>query len=384
LQQIHSTIFDLCINPFLNMSLSFEDLFYKFAAVISATVILYYAQGILIPVAFALLFAFILFPVVNWMIKKKMNKMLAIVLTMTGVLTLILGTLVLFSAQIIEMGSEYDGFLAKLESSGNAFLEYLNNKVQVIPDIESQDIFNSLSNIFTDSGFVIISDTIGFTSSFLSFLALSLIYTFLILFYKDHFVGALTLISSKNDHNRFRKMLKQIQQVGQEYFTGMLLLLVILGILNSLGLLVIGIDYPFFFGFLAALLAIIPYVGTALGGLIPAVYALVTYDSYWYAVGVVGVFSIVQTIEGNLLTPKVVGGSMQINPMASILALIIGGTLWGLPGMILFLPLAAMLRVVCNHYDNLKPIAELLGDDHSSTSKVRLIDRISNVLKSKD
>jgi len=366
------------------MSLSFEDLFYKFAAVISATVILYYAQGILIPVAFALLFAFILFPVVNWMIKKKMNKMLAIVLTMTGVLTLILGTLVLFSAQIIEMGSEYDGFLAKLESSGNAFLEYLNNKVQVIPDIESQDIFNSLSNIFTDSGFVIISDTIGFTSSFLSFLALSLIYTFLILFYKDHFVGALTLISSKNDHNRFRKMLKQIQQVGQEYFTGMLLLLVILGILNSLGLLVIGIDYPFFFGFLAALLAIIPYVGTALGGLIPAVYALVTYDSYWYAVGVVGVFSIVQTIEGNLLTPKVVGGSMQINPMASILALIIGGTLWGLPGMILFLPLAAMLRVVCNHYDNLKPIAELLGDDHSSTSKVRLIDRISNVLKSKD
>jgi predicted PurR-regulated permease PerM len=365
------------------MRISFKDLFYNLAFFIAATAILYFGKDILIPIAFALLIAFILYPAVKWLTSRNVKKLLAIIIVMIGVLLLSSGVLFLFSTQVIDIAGNYTDFLNKLRSTWNALLSFFNEHVQVIPDLESQDLLDRLSNFFSDSSIVIISDTIGFTSSFFSYLTLSLIYTFLILFYHDHFLRAISEMSTKENRGKFVEMLKQIQQVGQQYFTGMLLLILLLGLLNSLGLLVIGIDYPFFFGFLAALLAIIPYIGTTLGGLIPTVYAFVTYDSYWYPIGVIGVFWAIQFIEGNFLNPKIVGGTMQINALVSILALIVGGILWGLPGMILFLPLTAMVKVICGHYENLKPIALLLSDSRKEKVRSNLFSRMNRFLKSK-
>lgn len=366
------------------MNLSFSKLFYVLASIIGIVAIMYFGKVLLLPICFAMLFAFILYPVVKWLKKKGVRKVFGIIMTMGSVFILAAGVLILFSAQIIDMASQYSNFLEKLKATLETSITFLNNKVQIIPDIESQTILDRLSHLFSDSSFLIISDTVSVTGSFLSFVVLASIYTFLLLFYSEHLTEALARFTTKTKKESFIQMLREVQQVGQQYFTGMLLLILVLGVLNTVGLLILGIDYAFFFGFLAALLAIIPYVGTTLGGLIPTIYAFVSFESYWYPVGVIAIFWFIQFIEGNFLNPKIVGGNMQINALFSIFSLIAGSVLWGIAGMILFLPLVAMFKVICSHFVELEPVASLIGDRITEVEpqpEMSLMEKMKDKLK---
>jgi predicted PurR-regulated permease PerM len=121
------------------------------------------------------------------------------------------------------------------------------------------------------------------------------------------------------------------------------------------------------FGFLAAVLAIVPYVGTFIGAALPVLYALFYYDPIWMPISIALFFWLVQIIESNYLTPKIVGGNLKINAFTSILSILIGASVWGLAGMILFLPFAAMIKTVCEQYKSLKPIALLIGEENYQT-----------------
>lgn len=365
------------------MNISFKNIFYVIASIIGLVVILSLAKNLLIPLCFAMLFAFILYPIIRWLTKKGVNKVFSIALTMSGITIFILGIIVLFSAQIIEITGQYSNLFGKLQSALDASISFLNTKVQLIPDIQSKELLDQLSLFFSDNGFLMISDTVGITSSFFTYLILTIIYTFLILLYSNHLASAIGYFSPQKNRESFHKMLQEVQKVGQQYLTGMVLLILILGLLNSIGLLIVGIEYSFLFGFLAALLAVIPYIGSTIGGLIPTFYALLNYDSYWYPVGVIIVFAVIQFIEGNFLSPRIVGGSLKINALFSILSLIAGGFLWGVAGMILFLPLIAMLKVVCYHYEELRPLSMLLGNmgEVEIKEKSSFVERILKLRK---
>jgi predicted PurR-regulated permease PerM len=140
------------------------------------------------------------------------------------------------------------------------------------------------------------------------------------------------------------------------------LVILIVAVLNIVGLLILDIEYAIFFGVLGALLTIIPYVGIFIGSLLPILMSLLTKDSAWYAVGVAGVFFLVQILEGNFITPNVVGAQVSVNPLAAIVGLILGGMLWGAAGMILALPVIAILKVVFDSVESLEPYGYLLGD----------------------
>lgn len=111
-------------------------------------------------------------------------------------------------------------------------------------------------------------------------------------------------------------------------------------------------------------MAIIPYIGTTIGAVIPIIYAFVTYDSIWIVVAVAVLFWAVQLVSDNFLTPKIVGDSLNINALTAILSLFIGAAVWGLAGMILFLPFAAILKVVCEAFEELRPIALMIGEQN--------------------
>ncbi len=98
---------------------------------------------------------------------------------------------------------------------------------------------------------------------------------------------------------------------------------------------IVGIDHAIFFGVLSGVLTIIPYVGIIIGALFPIIMALITKDSIWYTIRVVIVFTIVQFLEGNFITPKITGSKVSINALAAIIALVIGGKILGISGMIL-------------------------------------------------
>ena len=183
--------------------------------------------------------------------------------------------------------------------------------------------------------------------------------------------------TQKVDH-----VLSKIQQSVQNYITGLGLVILIVAVLNITGLLILGIDYAFFFGALGALLTIIPYVGIFIGALLPILMSLVTKDSAWYAVGVAGIFFFVQILEGNFITPNVVGSKVSINPLVAIVGLILGGMLWGAPGMILAIPFMAVIKVIFDSVEGLQPYGFVLGDsDEVKAENKDLVDTISEGIK---
>lgn len=292
-----------------------------------------------------------------------MSRLWSIIWTMLSVTVIIVGITVLFSAQIIDIVKELDDFGTKLNEVLVAITEFMNSNVSLIPHLDKDSLLDMGMQWFSNKSGGMLSDTLNSTALLVTGMTLTVIYSFLILLYRKSFKKAVVSFSEEEHKSRFSEMLNQIQQVGQQYLTGMFALILVLGILNTIGLLIIGIDYALFFGFLAGFLAIIPYVGTIIGGAIPAAYAFITYESYWYALGVILVFWVIQILEGNFLSPKIVGGNLNVNPLAAILALITGGFVWGIPGMILFLPFAAILKVFCEHYEQLRPISFLMKDD---------------------
>jgi predicted PurR-regulated permease PerM len=162
------------------------------------------------------------------------------------------------------------------------------------------------------------------------------------------------------------------------------LVILIVAVLNITGLLILGIDYAFFFGALGALLTIIPYVGIFIGALLPILMSLVTKDSAWYAVGVAGIFFFVQILEGNFITPNVVGSKVSINPLVAIVGLILGGMLWGAPGMILAIPFMAVIKVIFDSVEGLRPYGFVLGDSEEVQAENKdLVDTISEGIKKK-
>ena len=197
-------------------------------------------------------------------------------------------------------------------------------------------------------------------------LLLTLVYTFLFLLYRTAFKEFILYHFRGGKRDRAEEMVTKIQKVAQNYFFGIILIIIILGTLNGTGLWIIGLDYPFLFGFFAALLAIIPYIGTFIGGLLPTLYALINYDSIWTAVAVVGLYVSVQAVEGNILTPKIVGSRVSLNPLIALVSLFIGGLIWSIAGMILFIPIIGILKVIFDSIDTFKPYGLLLSSHFGS------------------
>lgn len=353
-------------------NLSFKKLFYVLASVSIFGLILSFGESLLVPVAFGILIAMILYPVCTWLEKKGAKRLWAILLALLGVTIIIAGLGALFSAQLVSMSKEFGNFAGKLSEIFQNVIVFFNEQITILPEISKEDIKEKGSEWIESVSGGLLKGTLSGTGQLLTGMALCVIYVFLLLLYRSALAKAISHFVPEPKRQSFIQMLHKMRTLGQQYVGGMFLLILILGVLNTIGLLIIGIDYPVFFGFLAAFLAVIPYVGTTLGGLLPALFSLMNGDPYWMPISVVLVFWFIQALEGNFLSPFIVGGNLNINPLAAILALITGGLIWGVAGMILFLPYVAVLKVACDHYEELQPVGMLLKDDLNESEDSKL------------
>jgi predicted PurR-regulated permease PerM len=346
------------------MNLSFQKLFFVIATVFSLLTILFLAKSILTPLSFALLISFMLYPVVKKCESWGMNKILAAFLSILTVILIIAGGLLLFSTQIVNLVQEFSQFQDKNILAFTDVTLFINENLSFVPNLEKHELFNQIKEWLNESVGMLVKQTFSSTAAFLTGLLATIIFTFLILIYRKGLTKAFSGFTPEGKRERVVKMFKSIQQVGLKYLIGMIILIVVIGLANSIGLMIIGIENPFLFGFLSAILAIIPYIGTISGAIIPILHTLIAYESFWMATSVAVLFWFVQLITDNFLSPKIVGSSININAFTAILCLIIGASLWGIAGMILFLPFAAMLKIVCEEYEELKPVALLIGNQN--------------------
>ncbi len=350
------------------MELSFRKTFFVIGTVIALVVILVFGKTILIPLSLALIIAFILFPVVKKLEKWGLGSILAAVCAILMVYIVIGGFITLFSTQIAQLSSDVSQFGEKLSGLFTDVIVFINKNFNFIDDLKRDELLEEGKDWLQKSGGSLAGKTFSGITTFLTGLVTITIFSFLFLIYRNYLTKAFLHFADKKNRPRVFKMLKNIQKVGQQYLSGMFILILILGTANSLGLWIIGIDSPLLFGFLAASLSIIPYLGTTLGATIPVLYAFMTHDQLWVPLAVAGLFWFVQLVESNFLNPKIVGSSINVNPLVAILSLIVGASIWGVAGMVLFLPFAAMLKVFCGEFDQLKPVAMLINS-HEDESK---------------
>lgn len=331
--------------------------------VIGIVFIAYIMQGIIVPLLFALLLSVLLYPIVRFLERKlKFNRIFSTLVSIFISFIVLLAVFTFIGIQIDEIVSKSDSYA---ESIGKKITPMIKD-IEKITGLNSEEIIepNSLKmEKVLKENFSNITDFIFASGSILSNLVLLPLYMFFFLLYRKFFINFVyTLCEKRCSKEDTKQILYKLYDVQQNYFVGLITVMFLVGVLNSIGLLALGIDYPFFFGFLCAFLLLIPYIGIIIGSILPALVALATKDSYWYAFGVIGIFGFIQFIEGNLITPKITGSKMSINAFISILSIVVFAMLWGTAGMILALPITASLKVLFDSSPKFHAYGFLLGE----------------------
>lgn len=220
---------------------------------------------------------------------------------------------------------------------------------------------NQIVSIMSSSG-QFAADVFSATGNFIAAATLIPIYAFFFIYYRKKFKNFIQMVTPVSKHEKAIAIMETTSEVSYKYLMGLSIDIAILSVLNSIGFLLLGINHAIFLGIVAGLLNVIPYVGVMIGGIIPVMIALITKDSIWFAVGAFGVCLVVQFLDNNFITPKVIGSAVSVNPLASTVALLVGALIWGLMGMMLSIPLIGVMKVVFDRIDSLKPIGYLIGE----------------------
>lgn len=324
-------------------------------------VILSYGRFILMPVAFSAFLAMMVTPMVRRFEKWKLNRVFSIVLTILIVISILAGIIFLISTQFVQFSERLPEIVTKLKGMIADIVLYLDETIGISQQEQNNYLSQGINNLIDRSGNYL-SSVVDVTTNMFTNLFLIPIFVFFMLYYREMYKEFFRVIfRNKGKTNEIDNVLIRVQNVTQEYLVGVLTVMGILAFLNTIGLFIIGMEHAVFFGVFAALLAIIPYIGIIIGSLPPLLFAFLLTDSLLMPVLVIMVFAIVQFLEGNFISPYIVGSKISINPFIAVITLIIGGELWGIAGMILFVPLIGILKVVFDQIQELKPYGYLLG-----------------------
>lgn len=333
---------------------------------------------IIVPLVWGVFFAFALNPMSNWIEKKRIPRGLAILCSILVVSLLALSVFYLLLNQVI-------GLISDIPEIGNVF----NTRVETyLADLQELFGVELNSNELLDKvglfDFGNLNKTIFATGKSIVLAGIIPLYIFLLMYYKDFFVEFL-IRRSKDSNEKIINWAKDSGRVIQFYLAGMLKVTAIVALMSGVFFYLIGVKYFLLFAVFIALMNLIPYVGVFISSLFAILYVFLTTDSLAYPLITFFVLWGIQLIENNLITPLVVGSEVKVNALAVVLAILIGGWVWGISGMILFIPLVGVLKITLEKNENLKAYGFLLGDEitisEESENFWKLIKR--NITKSK-
>ncbi len=329
---------------------------------LSILVLLKIGRELLITFTVSIFFTFLLMPLSRQLEKWKIPRSIAIILSLVIFVGFISGILFFMGYQLSKLISDLPYLQEQLLFKISDLQLYITENFGLTENEQFTWLSNELGSM-TKMAVTYSMNAFAATGAILANLAIIPILIFFFTYYRDKFKTFINLrLKNNQDNLEVFEIADKVSEVSGKYMKGLMLDILILSVLNSIGFLLLDIKYAIFFGFLAGFLNIVPYIGVMIGSILPAMMALLTKDSSWYAFGVLAVCGAVQFLDNNFITPKVVGSSVSINPLTAMIALLLGSVLWGVAGMILFIPIAGMLKVVFDEVEPLKPYGYLMGD----------------------
>ncbi|MEZ4771593.1 MAG: AI-2E family transporter [Bacteroidia bacterium] len=322
--------------------------------------ILAIARDLILPFIYGTISAVLLSPTVDFMVRKRINRVISVVIVLSITLLILLAIIGLLSSQASRLMDALPQLMQKFQDLVHATVTWTSGYFNISTREINTWISNSMSEFINNS-----SSRIGITLStmggVLATVFITPVYIFMILLYQPHLVKFVHKLFGVGNDTEISEILVETKGIIQSYLVGLFIEFAIIALLNSVGLLIIGIDYAILLGITGALLNVIPYLGAMIAVSIYMVIALVTKTPV-YLFYILILYGFVQFIDNNFIVPKIIGSKVKLNALISLMAVIFGAALWGIPGMFLSIPAVAIIKLVFDRIEPLKAWGFLLGE----------------------
>ncbi len=334
--------------------------------------VVYLAGDILAPLLISLLFAILLRPIVKFMTEKmKFPQVLAVSITVVFAVIALISLVGFLGYQLSNFIDDLPRIKTQLQKHYHSLQVWISENTGYSYSEQNQYVDKSVSG----AGIVSMSSISSLTNSIM-YLILVPIYTFFILIYRSLLLSFIIKLVPNKDVVNIQQILTNLKSVVRSYIVGLVIQVICISAMTGVGYYFIGIQYFIFLGILTGLLNLVPYLGIIVAGVISSLIALTFSEDLSIILWVLGVNVVVQFIDNNFLVPKVVGSKVSINALASMIGVIVGGTIAGIPGMFLAIPVLAMLKVIFEATKGLEPYGFLISDEVPQSfnwTKIRLM-----------
>ncbi len=331
---------------------------YFFITTIGIIVTLIYGKSLLIPFVFALLFWFIVRKIRLLADKVPFLKKRGPLWLKNLIITLGFITIFGFISKLLLYN------INSLAKSYPVYEENIGNVIAQLNDLLQINIFDYFKQHAGDFDFgTILKQLFKSLTDLLSNAFIILFYALFIFLEEANFYSKLkTLLNKKGDSDTTNDIMGKIESSISKYIGLKTLVSLITGIASYIVLLIIGIDAPIFWAFLIFILNFIPTIGSLIGTLFPAIFCMLQFGDVTHCLMVIGFVGAIQILVGNLLEPKLMGNSLNISPLVAIIALSFWGSLWGVTGMLLSVPITVIMVIIFSHFEKTKSIAIMLSE----------------------
>ncbi len=327
---------------------------YFLVVLVFGAIILIEGSFILVPLVWGVFFAVTLNPVSSWLERQRIPRGIAIFFSILLFSLVAFGIFYLLINQMLGLIKEIPEIGANLEAKLSRYTEEFRSlfgKDFLSPDQE-------FSFLPTEN----LNQTLMEAGKSITLAGIVPLFTFLLMYYKDFFIEFL-LRYSANNKELILKWATDSGFVIQSYLIGMIRVTGIVAVLAGVFFYLLGIKYFILFALFIAIMNLIPYVGVFISSFFIILYVFLTTDSIFYPILTFAVLWGIQLLENNIITPLIVGSKVRVNALAVILAILLGGWLLGISGMVLFIPIVGVLKITLERSKTLSPFAYLLGDD---------------------
>ena len=347
---------------------------------ISLTIIcvaLIYGQSIILPILFSILLANILLPITQYLSNKKFPRTLSIMIPI--VLSILVGGGILYflSSQIMNFVDDVPTLKERVNEVSHSIQVWFRQSTNITIRKQNQYLHERVIDL-KENAPGLVGITLDSLTGILTYLVLMPLYTFLILYYKSNIRAFLISAFKNGSEQKIKEVLTESTTIAQKYMTGLMIETTLVFTLNVIGFLILGIKYAVFLALFAALLNLIPYVGILVANIICMLITLITSDQISHVIWVGVILALVQFLDNNFGMPLIVGNKVRINALVTIIGVLVGGTLCGIPGMFLAIPGLAVLKVIFDKVPELQAWGTLLADNNTNSLASKLKSEIES------
>jgi len=340
---------------------------------------LYFAAEFLIPIALASVFAMLFIRFANWLESKGMSRGIAALLCMFTFVTAIALVVFLLSWQLSGLTENIDEMKQRVVNVFTELQYWLHQKIGITKNQQNALVKEQSQGAGGGAGSMLAAFAGGVMGIMVNTI-LVLVYMFLFIVYRSHIKKFILKLVPRDDKNEAAGVVHETGKVAQQYLSGLGAMIAMLWVMYGIGFSVVGVESAIFFAVLCGILEVIPFVGNLTGTCVTLLAAVAQGGDSKMIIGVLITYAIVQFVQTYIIEPLVVGQQVNINPLFTILVIVLGEMVWGIAGMILAIPLLGIVKIICDHVPELQPYGFLIGTEKEKTRKTGFIDKIKHIL----